>query len=179
MTKIDVVDAAVDEPSIEIERAHVILGPLRRCVLPLNTGGLRLKPGQTYIIKEKPEQGTFTPERLFIFAANGPLEDWHICDLTIGNRSLYKQCGSLSGALFAQDATPRRARPAGIEGGTLGDRVGVADDFVAFGNHRAFPWQTIKLIVAYQGNDPEGREFVANLLGTGQEIDLIVPGSKA
>lgn len=113
--------------------------PLRREVLPISSGGMRILPDQQAIITSRPQR-MFTLVRLYVLPAIA--EDFVINDITIGERSQFSQAGAIPADMFA---------------------AGAIDSYVSFDT--AGPGMDIRMTVTYIGQNPDGEVFTGSMLG--------------
>ena len=149
--------------SRELDKGKPPIPAPSREVLPLSTGEVLVKPGQTAEITARPQRVSFRPERLFVSDASseykGPwwkrlspwykapqpkgASDWIINDIKIGNRSQFAQAGDIPADMFRSSAI---------------------DSFVSF--ETAQVAMDIKLVVTYVGPNRRGERFFASMVGT-------------
>lgn len=78
-------ELVVDRESISPLSGGPAVNVARRSVLPLNSGDLRVKVGDTIKVEDQPS-GPYRPHRLFLSNAH----EWDINDVTIGNHSQFE-----------------------------------------------------------------------------------------
>ena len=62
----------------------------RREVLPLHSGDKRIKPGETYVVRVRPQRAAFRPERLFISSFEPRVDDESIAVPEMPKRAWWK-----------------------------------------------------------------------------------------
>ena len=133
--------------------SELVLAGMRPSIFPANGGRFivlpisskkHVKPGDPQVVScENESMVSFFPTRLVVANA----DYWHVYDISVGGKSQFSDKAGLPGGHFAEDVV---------------DAWSAVDELK--------PGLSVSLRVGYGGGEPEGRVFVAAIMGYEDEI---------
>ena len=128
------------------------LGSLRRPpdyvareIIPLSTGGGRVKLPMSAVVTVRSARGPFLPERIMISngGTDGGAADWIVNDISIDGRSQFLQSGQVPGDMFA---------------------INAVDGLIKFDVMQRY--SEVVVSVTYVGTKQDGAPFYGSILGS-------------